>query len=432
MKKLSIILISLLFALLLMSCMGYTEINLEDYVVVIPKNADLSTKYCADNFICSLKELTGVELPLRTDDCPEIETEILIGETNREASKTTKELNDKEYTLLKKDKKLVFKGKGIYIGSAVGAFLDDYLKISGSKVYEKAPSREKVMTYKAPKTCENIIFMIGDGMGVNHISLAENNGLTEFVARQFPNSGMSITRSQSVINKEASFTDSSASATAMATGYKTLNGYVGIDSYGASVPNIRELAHSLGYKTGVITTDLITGATPSSYLCHASSREDTSELQAQIDKLIEENKIDYIVGEVDNDLTFHTKNALYSLSEENSKFFLMIEEAKIDKASHAKDLSYAIETVIRYNDAIAYATQFTLMHSDTAIIVTADHETGHLNPSKFTTEGFRFLSYNHTNDDVPVFALGAGTEVFNSTTVENTYLYSYCYSKIKK
>lgn len=419
MKKLLIFLSIIILALVLFSC-GNAEID--DFQIVIPENADLSTKYAAENLATMLSERgSGVEIV--TDSTKEARFEILIGDTNREESKTESELSDGQYLIFAKNKKIVIKGYGIYVGAGVHALVNEYdLKISD------LPTEESPKNFVFPEKYDSVIFMIGDGMGENHIKMAERNGMPTFIARSFIATGKSVTRSQSVINKEASFTDSAASGTAMATGYKTLNDYIGVDPNGNPLQNIRELAFSLGAKTAVVTTDKITGATPSAYMCHNISRENTEELQTEIDALISDGKIDYVAGSVDNNLTSEVKNALSTLSKDASSFFIMVEEGQIDKRSHDKDQAGAIEMVKRFNDAIAYATQFTLCHPDTLLIVTADHETGKLTDSKYNEYGYLFHGYNHTNVDVPFFMLGAGASAYDGQTLENIELAKICAS----
>ena len=115
--------------------------------------------------------------------------------------------------------------------------------------------------------------MIGDGMGFNHIKMAKNGGMKEFYAEQFPNKGEAVTRSMTVINGGDQWTDSAAAATALATGYKTINGKVGVDKNDNTLKNIRELADEKGAKTAVITTDVINGATPGGFLAHNAQRK---------------------------------------------------------------------------------------------------------------------------------------------------------------
>ena len=416
MKK--IILIFSLFAVLLFlaSCGG----NFSDYQIVIPENATLTEQYAAENLANIIDEYYDVTLNVVKDTTKEQKYEILIGETNREASKTDTSLGKMQFLLFKDGDKIVIKGNGIYVGSACYKLVNEHLTLENNDIVVKNLSENEVAhTYQTPEKCDSVIFMIGDGMGDNHIYLGEVKHNFSFVARQFPNKGTSVTRSQNVIDGTGQYTDSAASGTAMATGYKTYNGYVGLDKNGNPVPNVRELAASVGAKTAILTTDKLTGATPSAYLCHNQSRDDSDTLQTDIDAIMSEGKVDYCKGSVDNNLVNETKIALSTISNGGSKFFIMIEEGYIDKHSHNKDITNAAYTVARFNGAIEYATQFALMHPNTALIVTADHETGNLREGN---KMFLFRSDQHTNQDVSIFAIGAGTEIFNGKTVENTEL----------
>ena len=427
MKRLLIFICLILASLCLLSCSSGDKIDIEDYAIVISKDADRTTKYSAECFVGLLEEKTGAELTVITDDTPETECEILIGETNREASKTNTSLADKQYLLFKTEKKIVMQGYGIYVGGACGDFVNKYTSQSENIIdITNVPAEPVALDFEFSDTHKNVIFMIGDGMGENHILMAEKSGMSPFVARAFPNKLMSVTRSQSVINGEAKFTDSAASGTAMSTGYKTMNGYIGLDKNGAQVKNVRELAYEIGAKTAVVTTDVITGATPSAYMCHNISRQSEEELQTEIDRLVSEGKIDYCAGDVAENLTSELKKALTKISSNGSSFFIMLEEGIIDKASHSKDEEAAVEYVKRFDDAIEYATQFTLCHPDTALIVTADHETGNLTEASSAPCGYYFLYHDHTNKDVPVFAIGAGTQALAQEKIENTDLARFC------
>ena len=425
MKRLTVFLSILLICLAFISCTQ--ELDLEDYVIVIPQNADINVRYASQNLALMIEEKTGLTIPIVTDNEGERDKEILIGDTSR-AQSATGALGKGEYLLFKKDDKIVIKGDGIYVGASCGDFINRYLDFGKNA---QAPictleDEEKILTYEAPTTYKSVIFMIGDGMGENHITMTELCTGNAFVAKQFYAIGKSVTRSQSVIDGLASATDSSASATAMSTGYKTLNEHVGVDKDGQILKNVRELARENGAKTAVITTDVITGGTPSAYLCHGISRDETDTLQSQIDALVANAEIDYIAGDVGDALTDKTREALWQISRDGSAFFALIEEGQIDKASHDKDEESAIEYVARFNDAIAYATQFALCHTEVALIVTADHETGNLKKINGAPCGYYFTSYGHTNLDTPIFALGASSAQFNGTRVENIALAKYC------
>ena len=247
--------------------------------------------------------------------------------------------------------------------------------------------------------------------------------LDSFAAQSFTSVGRSVTRSVSVINGDSTYTDSAAGGTALSTGYKTINGYVGKDANGSNLLNIRELADAYCAKTAVITTDVITGATPSAFLTHNISRENTDELQESIDRLIADGKVEYCEGSVDNDLTVHTRNALNTIAYSSSPFFMMVEEGYIDKNCHSNKMEKMLNTVVRFNDSIIYAATFSLVNADTLLIVTADHETGGLVEDAESETGYSFTTGNHTNADVPIYVLGA--DKFNGERVENVEIAKY-------
>lgn len=423
----------LALSLLLILCFAFTscestvseKIELQTYKVVIPLEATTTEEYCAENFVLALEERLGVKLEIIRDDMPQTEKEILIGNTKREES-NTRDVEMGKYQLFLIDSKIVIKGSGVYIGGGAGALLNYHLEKTDEGIFLKnMPTTDKNRTFYFESKAQDVVFMIGDGMGHNHIKMAEWDSLDHFVAQDFPRVGEVITQSQSVIDGEAEYTDSSASATAMSTGTKTLNGYIGIDKNKGKLLNIRELAHLSGAKTGVLTTDALTGATPCGYLCHLDSRYDDEALFAQIQDLIENRQVDFLAGEVDNELTDKAKEALHSFTGADS-FFLMIEEAHIDKASHEKNMRRAINSVIRYNDVIEYVAQFTFMHPETMLVVTADHETGGITGSD-EVDFYAFTTSNHTNANVPYFALGAGVD-YIPYEIDNTYFFDLCKS----
>ncbi len=399
---------------------------LSEYTVIIPEGCDKATGYAAENFVSLVKDVLGFELSIKTDTADPVDKEILIGSTNRPESRTEAILNDGEYLLFIKNTKIVMQGYDIYVGGACGDFINKHisptLSTDENKVNITSLASEPIPTkFKFADKSTSVIFMIGDGMGNQHIRMAEQNGLDKFIGKKLPYSASVTTASESVINGDIGWTDSAAAATAMSTGYKTLNAYLGLDKDGNQLKNIRELALENGAKTGVLTTDVITGGTPAGYLCHHTNRKDTEILQSQIDKITNEKKIDYIKGEVGDSLTLETKNALDTLSAGGNPFFIMIEEAQIDKMSEAHDYKGTIDAVKRFDDAIIYAVEFTLCHPDTMLIVTADHETGQLVPKVTNEYKFEFKTYHHTDFNVPVFAIGPSCEDITGT-LDNTDL----------
>ena len=394
-------------------------VDIFDYTVVISRKADLYTRYAAENLSDFVLTYLGAPLKVTTDRDPETKYEILIGNTSRAASSVSVSVKDGQYVLYKKDTKIVCLGNSYMVGGGVGALIE---KVPTDKTDVKVEitgiSTAPVATDFKFKEAKSAIIMIGDGMGFNTVKMAkagtqEIDGIGEFLAEELPYQGEARTSSLS-----SGATDSAASATALSSGYKTINGYLGVDSSRKSHQNIRELAESKGANTAVITTDYITGATPGGFLVHHSSRNDTEMLQEQINLLIRKGEIDYCKGQVDDSLTDEAAAALRQISAGGESFFMMIEAAQIDKRSHANDYSGCITMVKRYNDVIAYVVEFVICHPDTALVITADHECGAI---KENADGsFTYTSTNHSTANVPVYALGYGMEVFNDQTVENT------------
>ncbi len=413
-------------------------VPLTDYTIVYPSGAkenDKITYYIAVNLYDYILANAGVKMKMTSDAAADTEYEILVGKTNRQQSKDVAdtELAADEYLLFANGKKIVMMGNSYMLGGAASALMNKYFASKGANaaidtVLPTAATPEKFTFQKATSA----ILMVGDGMGFEHIEAGIAAGLNEFVAEQLPYKSSCVTASQSVLNGDAEYTDSAAAATALATGHKTINYYVGQDANGNKVTNVRELAQSKGAKTAIVTTAAITDATPAAFLAHAGDRYDDS-IETQIDELIKNGNVNYVKGDTNSlttvtetDLINNTREALSLISEGNGTYFAMIEEAHVDKNSHkvqsgARSLADVQNSVICYNEVIAYAIGFTMMHPATALIVTADHECGKLDYNE-TTGSYRFDSDNHSNANVPLFGLGDGIAEFigTKTSVDNT------------
>lgn len=393
------------------------------YDIVIPEGCGLYTSSAAQNLSDYLYYNGGIMLDIVSDTTPAGEYEILVGKTNRAESSAAAavSLADDQYVLAMTGSKIVMMGDSYMIGGAVGEFINSYAVSAGKNAeinITTLPTEYTASTFRFTEA-RNAIILIGDGMGFNHIKATLAAGLSEFVAEQLPNRGSASTYSHSVTLGTKKYTDSAAAATALSSGYKTIDGYIGMNPALKKMPNIREIAAAKGARTSVLTTDLITGATPGGFLAHVPDRNATSAIQSQIDKLIKDKEVDFAVGSIGDNLVKEAGRQLWTISEDGSLFFSMIEEAYIDKRSHSNDMAGVISTTTRYNSLIAYVVQFVLCHPDTALIVTADHETGNIqyNPK---TDKYEFNSKDHTNSDVPVFAIGPGTEYFKDKKVDNT------------
>ena len=324
----------------------------------------------------------------------------------------------------------------------------------------------------ADGTFKNVIFMIGDGMGENHLKLAEAEGCELFSTANADNRGQSKTRSLS-----DKVTDSAAGATALSCGVRNTNGCVGTYSWDPSgilsrPRSVTEIAQSKGMHIGIVTTDSTAGATPAGYSAHVKERGMSAEITAQqlatgfdliwgaaVDatdrETVEAMGIAYIATRSEMDalepgsvsfgqfsgsfwrpalpaqddlptLAEMTVKAISLLDAENGNgFFLMVEGAHIDKNSHATSDGVAdypekhervAAAVKGFDDAIKAAVEFARADGETLVIVTADHETGDL----YMENGvYTFHSGSHSGANVPLMVFGCNDFVKQGKAVDN-------------
>ena len=221
-------------------------------------------------------------------------------------------------------------------------------------------------------------------------------------------------------------TDSAAAGTALSSGYKTMNGYIGQDSEHREVTSITELAAALGKSTAVMSTEKSTGATPAAFSAHANDRDEKDDITADQSALTESlgtiikcgyNK--YTASDVDK-IEEYITSTLDLLDNDEDGFFLMYEEAYIDKHCHNGDMENAFLALIRFNQAIARFMEYAYYHPETCVVITADHETGGLLPGG--NGSYKFNREGHSSHYVPVFAYGEGAHVFDGGIIENVQI----------
>lgn len=324
-----------------------------------------------------------------------------------------------------------------------------------SEVYK--PTFESDQKEEAVK---NIILMIGDGNGLTQISATAlaNNG--ELSLTQLKSIGFLKTQSADDFT-----TDSAGAGTALATGKKAPNRAIGTDVSGIALENITELLSKKGFVSGIVTTDEISGATPSAFYAHQKDRSMSKEIMSDLAKSqlslfiskgnsnsTEKDIIgDFVmlpsvdqVGEAKkdkvavlisfeehsdknkNELAAATSNALQFMKQKNKPFILLVEGAKIDSYGHENDIGGVIKEGIGFDKAVTQALKFADSSKNTLVIITADHETGGLtipqgNLQKNEIEG-DFTTHDHTGTMVPVFAYGPQSDKFRGV-YENNLLF---------
>ena len=332
------------------------------------------------------------------------------------------------------------------------SFDDEY---TGSRPYE-------TVTVEQPKgkKVKNVIMMIGDGMGFEHVSCAwvVNGGHLNMDA--MPYFGASRTYATDRL-----ITDSCAGGNALATGVKTRYGHIGLGPDGSQVTSVLKDAQAKGMKTGITVTCRINDATPADYVAHSNSRKDEEGIAAQfVDSgvdfisggglhfwtsrsdgrnLVEEMQArGYTFVEKVEDIASATGDKFLGLYEEydlktvdergpallestrkalqmldNRKgFFLMIEGSDIDSWSHRNKIGLVCEEVLDFDRTLGEVLKFAERDGQTLVVVTADHATGGLTLLKGSIEDqtvkVNFSTKGHNGIIVPVFAYGPGAQQF--------------------
>lgn len=393
------------------------ELSITDFVIVYPAGGTVYEQYAAELLESALEEQFDVDIKVAADSEAAERCEILIGETNR-GIQLPESREEPVYYLYRQGNKIVVAGDESYICAAAGDLARAAEDLSGL-------SNEPEAMTPAFEKADNIILMIGDGMGRLHVKAAETQWAKKDApayggARTFAGWDLMYNSRVSTWSNNSAVTDSAASGTALSSGYKTNNGYVGIDPDGVSRQNIRELAASKGAKTGVITTEDIAGATPAAFTAHVLDRGMTEEIHRQQDAL----DIDYIKGmgsgphPMTNDKLLDNVKEALDILDAGDRFFLMVEEAYTDKMSHQNEMVFMIHAMDRFDRAIRYALSYTMFDRETVLLITADHETGGIVENEDGT--FSFTTNEHTGNQVYLFAVGAGTEIFDGKMIDNT------------
>ena len=178
--------------------------------------------------------------------------------------------------------------------------------------------------------------------------------------------------------------------------------------------------------TAVMSTEAQTGATPASFSAHAQSRNDSETILATQATLVEQygtiircNYNHFTESQVKG-IEAGINETLDSLSVNENGFFLMYEEAYIDKYCHSNDINNTFKTMVRFNQAIATFMEYAFYNPDTFVLITADHETGKLLPDG--SGSYSYGSGDHTAMYVPVFTYGCGGELFDGRVIENVQI----------
>jgi alkaline phosphatase len=333
---------------------------------------------------------------------------------------------------------------------------------------------------KQPEKPTNIIFLIGDGMGLSAVSTGFYFGDKPSNFNRFNHIG--LIKTSSATDK---VTDSGASGTAMATGKKTYNGAIGMDTLKMPVANITEVVSGLGWNTGVVVTSSVTHATPASFYAHVEMRYMEEDIAVQLlssgidffagggtgyfnnrhdgqdlfktasekgfimdttalkepDDLQAGQKYGFLLARAGmppmlegrgNFLPEATSLAISQLSASPEGFFMMVEGSQIDWEAHHNSPEGVVAEMLDFEKVIGVVLDFAEKDGHTLVVVTADHETGGFTLSAPSDEAAgsgnsagiepTFATGGHSATLIPVFAYGPGAKEFMGI-YENTELF---------
>ncbi len=331
---------------------------------------------------------------------------------------------------------IVLLGTSLTIAATTFDYQTTKIDPNNLSFYEPSITAESYPQTSATQV-RNVIFCIGDGMGINQVTLAGSTVAGpggKLYLERLPVTGLVRTYST-----DSRVTDSAAAGTALACGVKTKNGMIGMTPDEQAYCSILETAKAKGMATGLVVTCTMSHATPASFGSHVKSRK----LEPAIAEQLIDNRINVLFGggrkyflpqsdpnsgrKDDIDLIARAQTAGYtyvrtaselakaddshvlglfqldalttgasepSLAKLTRKairvlkranlesidgrygFFLMIEGSQIDWECHANKANGAIRQTLLFDQAVEAAVDFALKDGHTLVVVTADHETG--------------------------------------------------------
>ena len=320
----------------------------------------------------------------------------------------------------------------------------------------------ETVTVKQPRSrkVKNVIFMIGDGMCMETVTIGWTLNGGHLNLDNFPVAGYSRTYCTDKL-----ITDSCAGGTALSSGEKTKYGYIGQDKDEKPFFTLLHKAQSLGKKTGLVVTCRINDATPADFVCHSPDRH----LEAEIAAQYVDSGVDYILGggrqfwdqrEDGRNLIQEMKARGYNFVEKREElanvhdgkllglfapldmdpcldrgpvledsaekalelldnrkgFFLMIEGSQIDDWAHRNKVGYMAEEMFDFDKTVGKVLEWAEKDGHTLVVVTADHGTGGVTLVGGSLEDrsvkVHYSTKGHHGIVVPVFAYGPHAEDF--------------------
>ena len=353
-------------------------------------------------------------------------------------------------------------------GRDLSKYADDKFR-EDDKYHVETPYQTVIVKQPKSRKIKNVIFMIGDGMSMEAVTVGWTLNGGHLNMDNFPVAGYSRTYCADKL-----ITDSCAGGAALAGGEKTKYGYIGQDADGKPFYTLLHQAQAKGKKTGLVVTCRINDATPADFVCHSPDRH----LEAEIAEQYVDSGVDFIVGggrqfwderEDGRNLISEMKARGYNFVEkredlakvhsgkllglfapldmdpvldrgpvledatmkaiellDNKKgFFLMVEGSQIDDWAHRQKVGYMAEELFDFDKTIGKVLEWAEKDGHTLVVVTADHGTGGITLIDGSlddrTVNVHFSTKGHHGIVVPVFAWGPHAEDFGGV-MENAEL----------
>lgn len=319
------------------------------------------------------------------------------------------------------------------------------------------------------KKVKNIIFMIGDGMGLEQISAAWVCNGGKLNLDNFTNVGIQRTYSANKL-----VTDSAAAGTALATGHKTDNGMISMTPDTVAVKSLAEEAMEKGKRAGAAVTCRVNDATPAVFFSHTATRKNQEDIVEQmansgvyflsgggtkfwrdredgkdITEVVKAKGYSYVETKEDlmavqngpvvalmdsyelkpsldrGDILPASVSKALELLDNRKGFFLMVEGSMIDDGGHDNKAGHTMEEIFDFDKTVGLVLEWAAKDGETLVIVTGDHATGGMTLLSGDIDDKRirvnFSTTGHNGIALPVFAWGPHSEDFVGI-YENTEL----------
>ena len=309
-----------------------------------------------------------------------------------------------------------------------------------------------------------VVLFVADGAGVAYWSAALY-AADSLALQGFPVLGLIDPR-----NISRPIPESASSATALATGVSSFYRSIGVGPDSLPRTTVLEAAEEAGLATGLVTTTLLTDATPAAFAAHVPNRDQRFEIARQMaaqgievllgdgraafDPAVRPDSLNLIselrrghawvenplqlapvaaadsvhglVGFFDLDsvsrsadrrpsLAGMTRAAMEVLDRDPDGFFLLVENEHTDHFGHRnRPLADIVAEVLHLDQAIRVATEYRLRNPATLVVVVGDHETGGLDLLADSTGALaaHWATTGHSAEMIPLFAIGPGAERF--------------------